>query len=43
MELSEKTSGIKPPANRLRRAFGTRTLEKLRRGLFILYSESAGL
>lgn len=32
-------SGIKPQANRLRRTLGTWTLEKLRWGLFILYSE----
>lgn len=30
--------GIKPQASRLRRALGTRTLEKLRWGLFTLYS-----
>lgn len=32
-------SGIKPQASRLRRTLGTWTLEKLRWGLFILYSE----
>lgn len=43
MELLEKTSGIKFSVNRLRRVFGIRIFEKLRRGLFILYFESAGL
>lgn len=38
--IRKDMSGIKPQA---RRALGTRTLEKLRWGLFILYSESAGL
>lgn len=41
--IRKDMSGIKPQASRLRRALGTRTLEKLRWGLFILCSESAGL
>lgn len=41
--IRKDTSGIKPQASRRSRALGTRTLEKLRWGLFILYSESAGL
>lgn len=36
--IRKDVSGIKPPASRLRRALGTRRLEKLRWGLFILDS-----
>lgn len=41
--IRKDMSGIKPRASRPRRALGTGTLENLRWGLFILYSESAGL
>lgn len=41
--IRKDMSRIKPQASRLRRTLGTRTLEKLRWGLFILYSTSTGL
>lgn len=41
--IRKDMSGIKPRASRPRKALGTRALENLRWGLFILYSESAGL
>ena len=41
--IRKDTSGIKPQASRRSRALGTRTLEKLRWGLFPLFTERRSL